>query len=331
MTRGTKIITTLFLIAAVLGQVVILVGLFPTTPQLDTVSKVTTIIGVLIAFGALIVAAAEYYRKKDVDAKESRPYVIASLVPKLSSPNIFLLRIENTGKTLAKNISIEISPDYRPFEGVKSMSELGILRNFGMLTSGERREFFFGNYLNSPDADNTIRKEFKITVRYQNVEGKIYEPEVFACDPSDYEGMLQSTQKGLEDINKTLEKIAGTQEGIFKSHKKLTDAIIDDGIRVRNVHLVGRSADELLNLVIGVYENHGESELWLRPTAYDFKLIIQQCRDFILATDRVNSKDALVTEMNFILEKDWRWKAEEVDAHFKNIISLSKGVVKLHD
>lgn len=328
MTRGTKLLTGLSLTVILLSLIIVLISIFPTSNQLEIISKITTIIGVLVALGALLVAAAEYYRKKDIDSKESRPYVVASLLPKETSQNIFELKIENTGKTLAKNVSVKFTPDYAPFDGVESMNKLGILKNIEIMTPQENRFFFFGNYLNA-DNDHSIRKEFKISVKYTDVTGNNVYNETYKNNPTDYHGMIQTTRRGIDDIYKILNDLVKTQKDGVQSIKQIQDTVSKKGVRVRNLYNTNSTGEDLLNQIVNLYSYHSENELWLSPFVDDFRLTIKHCRDKLLSKKILDDNTKLVViELNHLLETDWRFKEDAVSNHFSN---LQKYATKFQD
>lgn len=325
MTRGTIVILRFLIAALALVAATTILQFYPGIWMFIKNNMSLPLMTFLVALVALLITAAEYYRKKSIDKKESRPYVAAEIVPEKAIQSMFELIIYNTGKTLAKNVSIKISPDHKQHpETSKSMNEIGVLKNLGIMTSGSVRKFYFGFY-GEENEIASIKKQFTITVSYTDVTEKYTYEGMFICNPTDYDGMLQNSEKGVHDIYRLLEKLLKSHKDLVGYQKKLTDTIMEHGVRIRNLHTANLSSEELLHLANNTFTDGFDKEGWLRPWVYDFILLVKQARDSLLQNAELSEdKKTLLGELNQILAKDWYHSGEEVEGSFKKLNNILK-------
>lgn len=319
MTRGTKFVAVFWIV------ILVLIGIAVSKPHLsislDDIAKIATVAGVLTAIAALIFTAFEYYRRKNKDIKDDRPYVMVSLESTAQATSLFDVVIRNIGNSAAKNINIVFHPNQLLLGGKARINELKILQNMKFLPQKEELRFFFGSY-SATETEKSIKREYKIRVSYTDVEGRRYDEE-FVSDPTDYEGLSTVATKSIHNVAKSLEELVKSNKEGVKSAKRLEETITENGLRIRNVKNRAVDRREILNQIVNLYANRSKNEMWLNPFIYDFKLMIRQGRDSILTQDILSDYEKkLVEELNYLLEKDWNWDDDEVNAHFETIASI---------
>jgi hypothetical protein len=184
-----------------------------------------TAAGTWATFVVLLVTAI--YAVRQVQAAEklrrdqARPYVVPSI--DVEQRTIFMLKVENVGKTPAHNIELRFD--------VPPRSEMRDLENLRMLTEaiptmppGQRFRAYWESSLTVFDDKKPYPHplSYRVTVIYEDHQGRVYGPEPYVLDFRVYEGQAAGP-KGLTDL-------IGAVENLAAEHKKWTDGL--RGLRV---------------------------------------------------------------------------------------------------
>jgi len=277
--------------------------------------KLSNIVIATVTTAAFIVAVIEYRRQKKNHDEQNRPYIIVDLERVVSG--LFDISVRNIGKSVAKNIRVTFKPNIKPYNSDLKINDLNFLKNLKFLPPDKDLRFFFGSVM----GESVIKREFKVAVEYQDVAAKDYE-ESFVIDPRDYLDLHSISRYDMHDAVKKLEDIAKSLKDSTKAQEGIGNTLAKDGLKIRNQHLSSMSVDELLELIINLYDEGTEYELTIKPFVYDAKLIIKQSRDKLLLAKASKKNKDIIKELNWLIEKEWSYQPEEASKHFDKLKKL---------
>jgi len=166
------------------------------------------------------VQAAERLRRE-----QARPYVVPSV--DVEQQTLFMLKVENIGKTPAFNVKIRF--DVPPRSEMRDVENLRMLSEpIPTMPPGQRFRAYWESSLTVFDNKRPYPHplSYRVTVTYDDHEGRSYGPEPYVLDFRVYEGQAAGP-KGMTDLIGAVEKLAA-------EHKKWTDGIRGLRVNARN-------------------------------------------------------------------------------------------------
>ncbi len=285
----------------------------------SSVDKLANVVLALVTTAAFIVAVIEYRRQKRNSQEQNRPYVIVDLERVVSG--LFDISVRNIGRSVAKNIKVKFKPNIKPYGSSDiKINDLKFLQNLKFLPPDKDLRFFFGSVM----GESVIKREFHITVTYQDVAEVRYE-ESFIIDPRDYLDLHSISRYDMHDAVKKLEEIGKALKDSAKAHGDIGNTLGREGLRIRNLHSSSMNAKAMLELIIRIYEKEGDYELTIRPYVHDMKLLITQARDLLVASSNLAAEET-VQELDWLIENTWHYKPEEANKHFEALKKAIKGI-----
>jgi hypothetical protein len=199
---------------------------FGWTPEQYTAAGTWATFFVLLVT-ALILLVTALYAVKQVQVAEklrrdqTRPYVVPSI--DVEQQTIFMLKVENIGKTPA--YGVEIRFDEPPRSQMRDVENLRMLTEpIPTMPPGQQFRAYWESALTVFDEKKPYPHplSYKVTVTYTDGQGQVYGPEGYLLDFRVYEGQAAGP-KGMSELVRAVEKLAA-------EHKKWTDGI--RGLRV---------------------------------------------------------------------------------------------------
>ncbi|MGY5764299.1 hypothetical protein ACXET9_03730 [Brachybacterium sp. DNPG3] len=198
----------------------------------DWISAYAAFITAFLTFGLLIAAGHAYYAARDTlaqmredsaarrddSARTTRPYVHARMVPSIAGLDTWDLVIQNTGKTAAHNLQLEIAPLNNASITVDSVT--GPVLQFATASlsvhPGERIRSFW--VLGAASSAPTGFPPSRVAVTYEDSEGNLYterpvlfDPASIGQTPAPYTGAIRnggSQAAQLRNIENALRAVA---------------------------------------------------------------------------------------------------------------------------
>jgi hypothetical protein len=153
----------------------------------------------------LLFAARQLGEARRLREQEARPYVVVQFEPDF----VIHFAIENMGRTVARNIQIAFNErpvttkNYDPWN---DHSESAVLRDgIPFLAPGGKMRFIFDSFPSRIEAGLPL--VYHAIVSYESFDGRHRYSDPYTLDLSLYLGVLQVTEKGLDDLAKSLDKI----------------------------------------------------------------------------------------------------------------------------
>ena len=168
-------------------------------------------ISALVIIVAAFFAWSQLHEAQVLRENQTRPFVVIEFLPEASS--IINMRISNLGSTMARYISFAIKPPLETtHEAQWQIMDMNIFRSgIRSLAPGRVIEFFFDTWIGRADMNG----RHKVTITYRGERGREYKDEL-DLDLDVFLEMHFIGRKGLHDIHKQLEDIAGTLQN-FKA------------------------------------------------------------------------------------------------------------------
>jgi hypothetical protein len=168
-------------------------------------------VSALVIIGAAFVAWSQLHEAQVLRENQTRPFVVIEFHPEASS--VINMRISNLGSTMARYVSFAIKPPLETtHEAQWHIMDMNIFRSgIRSLAPGRVIEFFFDTWIGR----GNINGRHQVTITYRGEGGRQYTDEL-DLDLDPFLGMHFIGRKGLHDIHKQLEEIAGTLQN-FKA------------------------------------------------------------------------------------------------------------------
>jgi len=241
---------------------------------------------VAYCLGVLLVASYRIWLKAKRQFKA--PKVIINY--DLSAFNICYLEIKNVGNDYARDIQTTFEPNIETLNK-KPVNDENFCKNLNQLAPGQKIRFLFGTF-----TDQKILQEFRIRIRYLDLERKEKYTTDQVIDPSSFIGT--SPQERENKIVRELKNISASVKKLSDHTGKIPN-ILKTGISVRNSDLEDFSEGELLAILKNIYQYGNDEDFWLNPFFYDTRQVILYLRNKILAKSELSEKDkALLDKLN---------------------------------
>jgi hypothetical protein len=161
---------------------------------------------------AVIAACVAYFQvreAKKLRLDQAKPYVVVDIQPSRVSVHLLNLIVENTGATMARNVTFDFNPPLESsLQGYEIADSTFARSGLPMIPPRRRHEYLFDSSVGRLNSD--LPMKFDVTVRYEDREGKRQEPLKFPIDLSPLYGLRVVQERGLHDIARAVEQIAKT-------------------------------------------------------------------------------------------------------------------------
>lgn len=275
--------------------------------MLEIVNVGAQVILALIALFALIYAIREYRLTRRRYLEENRPYVQVEL--ERATAGLMNIVIQNTGKSAAKNIHIEFSPNIALYEHSKTkINSFKFLKNMKFLSTDKSFTFYFGSVMGGK---TKICREFNVKVEYEDVEGNKFKSDAL-LDPRDFLGLMSLGRKDIHDVAKYLEDIKKELKTSNDTSKKLNSQI-EKGLTIRDTVYNSLSLDELIVLIKQLLTVGVDGVYNTFPMEKDAKIIAKITRDRLLSNSKLTDRNRKVLKaLNRFETSDYDFQTQEV-------------------
>ncbi|HEY4268745.1 MAG TPA: hypothetical protein VGM94_11190 [Galbitalea sp.] len=189
-------------------QIVVLVPEADPYSWTEIVIAAAAALTFLVAVAAAIVALVQVVEARKTRDEQTRPYVVAYLV---KDRFILDLVIKNFGTTPARNVRVTSNKEMHRVTPQNAMvDKIELFDSMPVLVPGQEWKTFFdsGRDLAQAKAAGNPHDVYTLTITCDDWRGRPVEPETFALDWRQFESILYSTPKTIEDVAKGVEDIA---------------------------------------------------------------------------------------------------------------------------
>lgn len=288
-----------------------------TKDTLDQINVVVQIVLALIALFALIFAIQQYRLSRKRYLEDSRPYIFIELERVTSG--LLDLSIRNTGKSAAKNIKIEFSPNIAIYEhSKKKINTFKFLKNLKFLAADKKLSFFFGSIIGGK---SKICREFTVELSYQDVDGHVYSGEQ-VLDPRDFLELVAINRKDINDVAKSLDEIKKELKSNNSNSEKLI-AQLDRGLVSRDSTYSALEFDELCTVLKNLLTEGVEGVYNTYPMQRDAEIIAKIARDKLLIKDKLTEYDRkILNSLNKFESSEYDFKTQEIVDEYLAVVKL---------
>ena len=129
--------------------------------------------------------------------------------------------IKNVGNGAAFDVQINFEPDVTYREPDIKLSDLPIFQRLKFFPAGKEIRFFFRNMRDKSSV--SVQNQFNANLRYKDSAGKEYN-EILYLDLTWHKKLMFVRVKDVDDLVKTVEEIAKSNDKIQIQLKRLTDS-----------------------------------------------------------------------------------------------------------
>ncbi len=168
-----------------------------------------------LTLALLVVAAAVGLRQvgeaKELRKLQVRPYVTLDLTTKADSPTLLYLVVENTGRSIAQNVTFKFSPELKStLEGRREQDSPAAFfgRSWPTVVPGKRIETLFESAIARLADDQPLPSKYDVTITYTApaLGGQQF-VERCVIDIDALRGLQFTLSKGLDELAKAAEGI----------------------------------------------------------------------------------------------------------------------------
>ena len=238
----------------------------------------------------------------------------------LRTHNMCYLVVKNVGNEDAMDIKITADPSIKLKSGYK-LESLTTLHQSGQIPN------LWGFFM---DENDSMLKEFRISLEYKGFESSVVYKEKRILDPSQFIGAMsegnpnEDIVNSLKDISTKLRNLTSVQEKKLKTLKH--------GVTVRNLSIGHLSLYQKIELTVGLIERANEEDTWLYPFVNDLEHLLLAVRNGLLA-DKVQNKPFMDSLNKVILKLSRRYLGDrsEMGKLLRNLTTKAKQFLKAQD
>lgn len=277
------------------------------TAWYSTIELQSQVVVAGVAVYGLVYAVRQYNLARTQHNEDSRPYVQVELEPTVSG--FFDLVIRNAGKSAAKNINIQFRPNVQLHEySKKKINSYRFLKNMKFLAADKSFKFYFGSVMGW---QTPISREFKVTLKYEDVGGKEYTSDQI-IDARDYKDVTQLSRKGMHEIAKTLEDIKKLVDKTSKNGERFLSAF-DKGMIERDSSYATLPLKENAHLLLNMLTVGIAGEYNPYPFVSDALIAAKKLREKLLVKPVMDEDDKeLVGVLNKLQHGEFQFKQDEI-------------------
>ena len=163
----------------------------------------------IILIAAALFARAQVREARVLREDQARPFVVVDLEP-AQSPPLLILVVANLGKTMARNVRIEVDPPLVSTVYDSLSSPIGSLKLFTepipSLVPGRRIELLFDSL--AARTERELPDSYRVRLTYDGEGGRAFTDEQ-RLDLDLYRAMRMVWRDTVHDVSKTLKTIEG--------------------------------------------------------------------------------------------------------------------------
>lgn len=175
------------------------------------------IVAIATSIQVFILLAAVCYAKKQVgEAKalresQTQPYVVVSFQTDKVSHQLLVLKVENLGTTVAKNINISVNPHFQSTlssDGEEDRFEKWIIlkpQGIATLVPGQSIEYIVDALTDRLNSD--LDKQYEVTVTYSNEKRDKDYSFTYSLDINMWWGSPNILEKTLKHVVESIDKL----------------------------------------------------------------------------------------------------------------------------
>jgi hypothetical protein len=191
-------------------------------------AAVTTLVAVVAAaFAFLQVRQARLLREE-----QAQPFVVVDFEPSPVWSNIINLVIQNSGKTVAKDVLVVFDPPLvssQPQEGYELAKSVLLTSGIPTMPPGKRIATMFD--VSHERKDSFLPMTYTATVHFSDWRNKPQEPLTYVLDLNFLYGLTQVTEYGMHDAAKALREMRDTIKGWTAHSNGLLVHAVDEDAR----------------------------------------------------------------------------------------------------
>jgi hypothetical protein len=182
-------------------------------------SAIATFILACLTLAYVLLTRGIVIEMKNARETQLRPYIIIDF--EFYKTHICNMVIKNVGNGAAFDIKTIFKPDviYRPPD-IK-LSDLPVFKQLKFFPAGKEIRFFFRNMIDK--SDGNIQNQFEVKLTYKDSAGKEYN-DTLSLDLTWHKKLMSVVVKDLDDLAKTVEEIAKSNNKIQEQLKRLADS-----------------------------------------------------------------------------------------------------------
>ena len=151
---------------------------------------------------------------------QQRPYIIIDF--EFYKTSLCDMVIKNVGNGAAFDVQINFEPDVIYREPDIKLSDLPVFQQLNFFPAGKEIRFFFRNMRDKSSV--SVQNQFNANLRYKDSAGKEYN-EILYLDLTWHKKLMFVRVKDFDDLVKTVEEIAKSNDKIQIQLKRLTDSV----------------------------------------------------------------------------------------------------------
>ena len=159
---------------------------------------------------AVLAAAFAYFQVREarnLRRDQAKPFVVVDIQPSRASMHLLNLVVENTGTTIARDVTFEFEPPLSSSLDDYDVAQTTLVKDgLPMIPPHRRHEYLFDSAIQRHDSGLPMR--FDVIVHYADKDGRKQEPLRFPIDLSPLYGIQFVEEKGLHHLAKSMDELA---------------------------------------------------------------------------------------------------------------------------
>ena len=179
-----------------------------------------TVVLALLTLAYVLLTRNMVKEMKTARETQQRPYIIIDF--EFYKTSLCDMVIKNVGNGAAFDVQINFEPDVIYREPDIKLSDLPVFQQLNFFPAGKEIRFFFRSMIDK--SDGNIQKQFDAKLTYKDSGGKVYN-EILSLDLTWHSKLMFVSVKNFDDLVKTVEEIAKSNDKIQIQLKRLTDSV----------------------------------------------------------------------------------------------------------
>ena len=179
-----------------------------------------TVVLALLTLAYVLLTRNMVKEMKTARETQQRPYIIIDF--EFYKTSICNMVIKNVGNGAAFDVQMIFEPDVIYRQPNIKLSDLPLFKQLKFFPAGKEIRFFFRSMIDK--SDGNIQKQFDAKLTYKDSGGKVYN-EILSLDLTWHSKLMFVSVKNFDDLVKTVEEIAKSNDKIQIQLKRLTDSV----------------------------------------------------------------------------------------------------------
>lgn len=171
----------------------------------------------LVAIAATWIARRQLKQARQLREEEAAPFIVVDILPDPNGPWVLDLIIENTGKTMARDVRITFDPPLQSatdMKGYEPQNWAPVRDGIKILIPGRRLHSMFDSAMARSKSD--LPRQYEVLVNYKDSHGRPQPAISLTIDLEPIYGAMTSREKGLNDLVREVEKLRKATEKVAK-------------------------------------------------------------------------------------------------------------------